>query len=256
MLLLPFVLYYGNNALDITSYSIDNDDLSGLKIMHLSDLHNKTFGKNQEKLIEAINRFKPDIIVFTGDLVDSRRKGNQNALNLMQELSKTYPIYSINGNHDYSEDGYKLKMEMDSLGIITLENACDIYYYNDIPLQIKGVEDPIFYKKSTRDKEFRASIELLDESVYNILLSHRPERYNEYVDAKYNLVLTGHAHGGQMRIPFVGGIIAPHQGMFPNYDSGEHKSGKTTMIISRGLGNSLFPFRILNNPELIQITFN
>lgn len=255
ILLLPFLLYYGNNALDISTYTINQDELSGLRIIHLSDLHNKTFGKNQEKLIKKIDSYKPDIIVFTGDQVDSRRKGHENALTLMQELSKTYPIYSINGNHDYCEDGYELKKEMDSLGVVTLENAYDIYYYNNVPIQIKGVEDPIFYHKSSRDKEFKASIEILDDSVYNILLSHRPERFNDYVDAKYNLVLTGHTHGGQLRLPFIGGVIAPHQGMFPEYDSGVHKSNNTTMIVSRGLGNSLFPFRIFNNPEIVVIDF-
>ena len=256
ILLLPFLFYHGNNAIDITTYTIDQDDLSGLRIIHLSDLHNKTFGKNQEKLVEKINSYKPDLIVFTGDQIDSRRKGHENALTLMQELSKTYPIYSINGNHDYCEDGYELKMEMNSLGVVTLENAYDIYYYNDIPVQIKGVEDPIFYNRSSRDEEFKSSIEILDDSVYNILLSHRPERFNDYVDANYNLVLTGHAHGGQLRLPFIGGLIAPHQGMLPKYDGNEHQSDKTTMIVSRGLGNSLFPFRIFNNPEIVVIDFN
>ena len=96
-------------------------------------------------------------------------------------------------------------------------------------------------------------MEILDDTVYNILLSHRPEHFNDYVESGYDLVLTGHAHGGQLRLPVLGGVIAPHQGILPAYDAGAYTSGSTTMIVSRGLGNSLFPFRMFNNPELVVI---
>ena len=255
MLLLPFLLYHGNNALDITTFEIPSDELSGLRILHLSDLHNKSFGKNQEKIIEKINEIKPDLIVFTGDLVDGRRKGHQNALTLMDILSRNYTVYRVNGNHDFGDNGYALKPKLDELHIVTLENACDTYYYNDIPVQIKGVDDPISYDRATRESEFKNSLEILDDTVYNILLSHRPEHFNDYVEAGYDLVLTGHAHGGQLRLPVLGGVIAPHQGILPAYDAGAYTSGPTTMIVSRGLGNSLFPFRMFNNPELVVIDF-
>ncbi len=252
---LSFFLYYGNNTLDVTNFEIKSNELSGLRILHLSDLHNKSFGKNQEKIIKKINEIKPDLIVFTGDLVDGRRKGHQNSLSLMTRLSKTYKVYRVNGNHDFGSDGYEIKPKLNELHIVTLENAHDTYYYNDIPIQITGVNDPIYYKKEVREEKFKASLKIADSHIYNILLSHRPEYFSAYVDAGYDLVLTGHAHGGQVRLPKIGGIIAPHQGFFPAYDAGSYTLDSTTMIVSRGLGNSLFPFRIFNNPELVVIDF-
>lgn len=252
---LSFYLYHGNNTLDVTEFEINSDELSGFRILHLSDLHNKSFGKNQEKIIKKINEIKPDLIVFTGDLVDGRRKGHQNSLSLMTRLAKTYKVYRVNGNHDFGRDGYELGAKLDKLNIITLENTCDAYYYKNVPVLITGVNDPISYQKGIRDKKFKASLKITDNSAYNILLSHRPEYFKDYVNAGYNLALVGHAHGGQIRLPVFGGLIAPHQGFFPAYDAGSYTSGSTTMIVSRGLGNSLFPFRIFNNPELVVIDF-
>ena len=136
--------------------------------------------------------------------------------------------------------------------MIILSNSQDDTHSN---VQIKGVDDPISYDRASRETEFKNSLEILDDTVYNILLSHRPEHFNDYVESGYDLVLTGHAHGGQLRLPVLGGVIAPHQGILPAYDAGAYTSGSTTMIVSRGLGNSLFPFRMFNNPELVVIDF-
>lgn len=255
--LMGIFLYYENNHLTVSPYKFrtDNEDMAGLKIVHITDLHNKSFGKNQIKLITLIDSLEPDVVLFTGDIIDARRDGYENALILMKDLSSKYPLYRILGNHDYSEDGLYLENLLENEALITLKNENDIFYYNDIRVSIRGIKDPVAYPRGNREEAYLSSIAMGEKEDYNILLAHRPEYFYHYIKEDYNLVLSGHAHGGQIRLPFLGGLMAPHQGIFPKFDGGLYEEKNTKMIVSRGLGNSLFPFRVFNKPEVVFIEF-
>lgn len=257
ILILGVFLYYENNHLTVSTYKLNVgiEELSGLRIVHITDLHNKTFGKNQIRLLNLVDSLDPDLILFTGDLVDARRDGYENALVLMKELSLKYPIYRVLGNHDYSEDGIYLNRLLEGENMITLRDEDAIFDYKDFRVSIRGVQDPISYPRRTREENYLNTIKMGDQGEYNILLAHRPEYFYEYVEEGYDLVLAGHSHGGQIRLPFIGGLVAPHQGVFPEFDGGLYESEDTRMIVSRGLGNSLFPFRIFNKPEVVIIEF-
>lgn len=257
VLLLGIFLYYENNDLTVSTYKLNPgiEELSGLRIVHITDLHNKTFGKNQIRLLNLIDSLEPDLIFFTGDLVDARRDGYENALVLMKELSLKYPLYRILGNHDYSDDGIYINRLLEGENLTTLIDEDYVFYYKDFGVYIRGVQDPIYYPRITREENYLNTIKMGDKGEYNILLAHRPEYFYDYVEEGYDLVLTGHSHGGQIRLPFIGGLVAPHQGVFPEFDGGLYESANTKMIVSRGLGNSLFPFRIFNKPDVVIIEF-
>ena len=275
-------LYLQNNTLTIEKFTIDlPENIAGeqtensaeensVKIVHLSDLHNKGFGKDQQKLLSEITSLEPDLILFTGDLVDSRRNGSENAFTLMSALSEKYPVYTIMGNHDFSDDGYKVLTALESTQMKTLRNESDIITINGIPLRIHGVDDPIRHSRSMREHHYKEDIGNAEPDIYNILLAHRPEYFSLYTESGHDLVLSGHAHGGQIRLPFIGGLFSPHQGLFPQYYEGMHTSAnqndaletpsndissqkEVSMIVSRGLGNSLFPFRVFNYPQIVFI---
>ena len=148
---------------------------------------------------------------------------------------------------------------MNKLGINVLENQAIEIQKDDALLNLIGVDDPSFTNEiGVEDDEIlRTEISGLNynKDIYTILLSHRPELFDTYVSENINLIFSGHAHCGQIRIPFVGGIVAPNQGLFPKYTSGKYEENNTTMIVSRGIGNSIIPFRINNRPELIVVNF-
>ncbi len=275
--------YMQNNMLTVEKYTIqlpqntiEKTENKSVKIVHLSDLHNKGFGKDQKNLMEKITELHPDIILFTGDLIDSRRKGTENAFTLMKSLSEKYPVYRILGNHDFSKNGYEISNQLEDTSVITLRNESLDINLNDINITLKGVDDPISYKRSVRQDLYTKAVGKADTDNYSILLAHRPEYFSLYEKSGYDIALSGHAHGGQIRLPVIGGFFAPHQGAFPKYDGGRYFPGEDngisrkaavsivsddlapseggfSMILSRGLGNSLFPFRIFNLPEIIFI---
>ena len=146
-------------------------------------------------------------------------------------------------------------------GVIILDNEFDKITINDESIIILGMKDPSFYPKEISADQTSYNLkETMDKigntNSFKLLLSHRPELFETYVENDVDLVLTGHAHGGQIRIPFIGGLIAPDQGLFPKYTGGIFTKNNTSMIVSRGIGNSIFPFRINNRPELVIITLN
>lgn len=269
-------LYLQNNTLTIERFTInlpeniaaeqteESAKENSVKIVHLSDLHNKGFGEDQQKLLSEIASLEPDLILFTGDLVDSRRNGGENAIILMSALSEKYPVYTIMGNHDFSDDGYKVLTALENTQVKTLRNESDMITINEIPIRIHGVDDPIRHSRSMRDHHYKEDVGISEPDYYNVLLAHRPEYFSLYTESGHDLVLSGHAHGGQIRLPFVGGLFSPHQGLFPQYYQGMHTASKqddvngssdenVSMIVSRGLGNSLFPFRVFNYPQIVFI---
>lgn len=247
--------YYENTSLQVTNYEITSEeipiDFNNYKIVQISDYHNAKSKKLNNELISKIKKEKPDIIVITGDLVDAYKTDIETSIKLIKSIKDISPIYYVTGNHEEKIDNYsKLKESLEELKVRILNNETESIKKNGYKINLIGINDPT--------NETICEIELKESSYdaksYNILLSHRPELLDVYGKNDIDLVLTGHAHGGQIRIPFVGGLVAPNQGVFPKYTSGIYQKDTTTMIVSRGIGNSIIPFRINNNPELVVIT--
>ena len=252
---------WGNNALEVNEYEIVSDRIpeafSGFRIAQVSDLHNKDFGEGYGKLLTLLSQINPDIIVVTGDLIDSRRTDVEIALKFAQQAVRIAPVYYVSGNHEARVPEYEnLKIGLIKAGAVILENQKVQITKEGESITLMGIDDPSFqesYLFGDAEGVARQAIsDLQNESDgYTILLSHRPELFDVYVDAGIDLVFSGHAHGGQFRLPFVGGLVAPNQGFFPQYDAGRFDEENTTMIVSRGVGNSIVPLRINNRPEIV-----
>lgn len=257
-------LIWGNTALTVSNIKISSSRIpiafSGFRIAQVSDLHNAEFGKGNRKLLELLSENKPDIIAITGDLVDAGHTDIGVALDFAKEAVKIAPVYYVTGNHEASLSQYdELKIELKTIGVIVLEDEAVQLKHDTEEITLIGLSDPDFTIKGDIFGEVPAMVSTKlnnladDENSYTILLSHRPELFESYVHCNIDLVLSGHAHGGQFRLPFIGGLIAPNQGLFPQYDAGLYTSGSTNMIVSRGLGNSIIPIRFNNRPEVVVI---
>ena len=251
-----------NKALELNMYNISSNELpkgfDGFRIAQVSDLHNAEMGKDNQKLISMLKDAEPDIIVITGDMIDSRNTNVDIALAFAEKAMQISPCYYVAGNHESRVSEYDaLKEGLNRLGVIVLEDAKTELIVSGEKITIIGVDDPNFKTDYLLNDEsaIKSNLnELMREDAgYTILLSHRPELFEAYVDSGVDVVFSGHAHGGQFRIPFIGGVIAPNQGLFPQYDSGIYTKENTNMIVSRGVGNSIVPFRINNRPEVIVV---
>lgn len=255
-------IYLQNNNIVISNIYFKNtkipNEFNGFKIMHISDLHNKEFGKNQKNIIKLINQVSPDIIVITGDIIDKRRTDLEDigiSLSLIEEAIKIAPIYFTPGNHEATSNTYDtLKKELINLGVIVLEESFIQINKDNSYFDLIGLQDPLFYNNKEMFKTELETLANKNADSFKILLSHRPEFIEAYAKANIDLIFSGHAHGGQIRLPFIGGIIAPGQGLFPKYTEGIYYKENSVLVVSRGLGNSRFPFRILNRPEIIVLT--
>ena len=254
---------WGNTALELNTYTISSSKLpqsfDGYRIAHVSDLHNAEMGKDNEKLLTILRDADPDMIAITGDLIDSRSTNVEIALNFIREAVKIAPCYYVTGNHEARVNEYdELKSGMESAGVIVLEDAQTEISLDGDTITLIGVNDPSYqtdYLFGDSETVMNTKLEELhtENGEFTVLLSHRPERFDTYADHGLDLVLSGHAHGGQFRLPFIGGLVAPNQGLFPEYDAGIYKEDNTNMLVSRGVGNSILPFRINNRPEVILI---
>lgn len=264
MLLLLIILWtiWGNVTVGVTRYSVTSnklpDSFDGFRIVVVSDLHNASFGSDNSQIIRKIEGEQPDIIAITGDLIDSSKTDIEKAAALVHELTQIAPCYYVTGNHEawvgtkFKELEEKLIAESVQIlrdQVIQLEKGSQT-------IQLAGLDDPDFTDRDSivQQSMLQSKINQMDLSEeFCILLSHRPETFQAYVEEGVDLVLSGHAHGGQFRLPFIGGIVAPNQGMFPKYDAGIYTQNNTTMIVSRGIGNSIIPIRFNNRPELVSI---
>ena len=219
-------------------------------------------GDGNETLLSMLQKADPDLIAITGDLIDSRRTDTAIAVEFAKKATKIAPCYYVTGNHEARISEYEtLKSGLETAGVFVLENKSVTLHQGTDVITILGMNDPSFPMPLVDDSGSTNVQSLLnsfwtDNNSYTILLSHRPELIEHYAKQGADLVLSGHAHGGQFRLPFIGGLIAPNQGFFPTYDSGLFSDGNTNMIVSRGIGNSLFPFRFNNRPEVILIELN
>ena len=246
VLLISLLCVLGNNLLKTTVYTLYTDGLErGVKIVHISDLHGKSFGKNNIKLIERVENEKPDIIAVTGDIIHRYTEKNKKvALRLVSSLCEIAPVLFVAGNHELRNKGYRFfRRDLIEAGARVLDDCpisiCDLTV---VGLKCSSLKNDKIYAVTPKD------------SGVKILLAHMPQFIERYSNAGYDVVLSGHAHGGQWRIPFTHrGIYAPGQGLFPKYTEGVHTLGETSMVISRGLGNSEFPVRLFNHPELVVI---
>ena len=254
---------WGNTALELNTYTISSSKLpqsfDGYRIAHVSDLHNTEMGKDNEKLLTMLRDADPDMIAITGDLIDSRDTDIEIALQFVREAVKIAPCYYVTGNHEARVNEYgELKAGMEAAGVTVLEDARAEISLEDETITLIGVNDPSYqtdYLFGDSETVMNTKLEDLhtEHDGFTILLSHRPELFDTYTDHNVDLILSGHAHGGQFRLPFAGGLVAPNQGLFPEYDAGIYTEDNTNMLVSRGVGNSIFPFRINNRPEVILI---
>ena len=264
LILLTVWIMWANTALEVNEYEIMSDKIpeafSGFRIAQVSDLHNAEFGEGNEKLIELLSQTNPDMIVITGDLIDSRHTDIEIALEFAWQAGKIARVYYVSGNHEARIPEYEdLKIGLVKAGVVILENQKVEITREGESITLMGIDDPSFqedYLFGDSESVARQAIENLqnESDGYTILLSHRPELFNLYVETEMDLVFSGHAHGGQFRLPFIGGLIAPNQGFFPKYDAGLFSEGSTNMIVSRGVGNSIIPIRFNNRPEIVLVT--
>ena len=261
LILLIIWIAYGNTDLEIYKYNVKSEDIpsefDNFRIVQISDLHNAEFGENNEKLLLMLKQADADIIAITGDMIDSRNTDIDVAISFAQKAVNIAPVYYVNGNHESRVLGEyeKLKQGLIDAGVTILENSSADITIGDEAITLIGINDPTFRMDIADDTmEQNIAHQLVNvipnNDNYKVLLAHRPEYFDVYV-GNVDLVLSGHAHGGQFRIPFIGGLVAPGQGFFPEYYEGSHIKENTEMIVSRGIGNSIIPFRINNKPEII-----
>ncbi len=247
-----------NRHFTVTEYEVSSprlpEEFDGFTVAQISDLHNARFGEGNRRLISALDALHPDIIAITGDFVDSRRTRIPQALEFASAIVEIAPCYYVPGNHEARIKDYStLKDGLLSRGISVVENsACEIRR-GEARISLTGLADPTFVRGSSSLTVKSSMQTAVDNSQFTLLLSHRPEFFHICAANGADVVLTGHAHGGQFRLPKLGGLFAPGQGFLPKYQSGLYKEGRTAMVVSRGLGNSLFPFRLNNRPELVTV---
>ena len=253
---------YENTTLQVSHYEIVSANLPAafhdFKIIQISDFHNTKSRKLQNSIIQTIKAEQPNLTVITGDLVDSNRTNIQVAIDFIHAIKDDTALYYVPGNHEARISDYqKLKDGLRENGVVILDNQATTWEIGGAQINLLGVNDPSMNDEDTSDERFMA--DTLADITYNrdnfsILLSHRPELFTVYAEHKIDLVFAGHAHGGQIRLPGIGGLLAPNQGWFPKKTSGTFTEDRTTMVVSRGIGNSLFPFRVNNRPELVIAT--
>ena len=236
----------------------------------LSDLHNASYGEGNSRLLQEIRNENPELILVAGDMITASIEPSTDAsIALMGELTKQYPVYYANGNHEYRmkqntdkyQDAYERYSDaIKSLGVHLLENGSARVELYKVPFRIWGLElDQSYFRRGRTAQLTSSVIEVLlgkpDEQCYNILLAHHPSYFPAYAVWGADLSLSGHLHGGMIRLPFLGGVVSPQVRLFPKYDKGMYMLDGKKLIVSAGLGNHTVNLRINNPPELVVIDF-
>lgn len=260
LLLLFYAMAYGaNNRLEITEYTYKTDALSvsfnGFRIVQLTDLHNKIFPEQNSELLDAVRGLEPDLIVLTGDIIDASNHTDVDAaLLFMQQIKDIAPVYYVLGNHEHYLD--KSVLEQFEARI----QEYGVHFLYNETVQIASNTGQTFSLIGLDDLSLQANIlkTLTEEAPddFQILLAHEPQYLKDYyAETGVDVIFAGHAHGGQWRIPFTNqGLYAPDQGLLPQYTAGMFTEGDSTLYLSRGLGNSGFPLRLFNHPEIVCVT--
>ncbi len=261
------VTVWGNITLSVEKIDIETEKINiqnGYKIAHISDYHNTKNSFLNEAVLSSLKKEKPDIIVLTGDLVDCRKTDIKKGIDFVSEIIEIAPVYYVTGNHECNisignQSAFdNMISDLKTLGATVLRNEqTQIKLSNGEKLNIFGIDDPYFHceyasqVKSATDS-LCSSLDI-EKKDFNILLAHHPEQLDIYSQYGFDLVYSGHAHGGQGRL-FGIGLIAPDQGFFPKYTSGVYEENETNLIVSRGIGNSIAPIRFFDRPHLIYTT--
>lgn len=255
VLLLAVALMF-DRRLEVNRYSVDAEQIDGvIRLALLTDLHSSSYGKGCDKIIKALRKEAPDIVLLGGDIFDDVLS-NDNATALVNALGSEFLCYYVSGNHEYwTNDIDSIKATVEAAGIEVLEGECYTVEVRGQKINICGVDDPVYdYDRMYRQMD--AADEASDNGYYTVLLSHRPEMVEEYGRYGFDLVLAGHAHGGQMRVPYVleNGIYSPNQGWMPKYTSGLYELDGYDLIVSRGLDrDSVSVPRLFNRPEIVLV---
>ena len=234
-------------------------EFDGCKIVHISDLHGHQYGEGSADLLAAVREQRPDLIMITGDLVDQEGQF-QTVPALARGLASVAPTYYVTGNHEWGLGTAKvkeLKNLLSQCGVTVLSNEYAVLERNGAQIVLAGVDDPNGYADQTTPEELRARIGDEAPGLFTLLLAHRNDRFDQYAAAGFDFVMSGHAHGGIVRLPFTDGLISTGMKLFPQWTSGLYTLGDSTLFVSRGLGNNTVPvrgFRLFNRPELAVIT--
>ena len=276
-------LYWQNNGIQTSRWETAVHGLptafNGFRIVHLSDLHGKVFGADNKRLIDAVRQACPDLIVVTGDLIDKRRSDQTDVAQtarLVRAISAVAPVYFVTGNHEWQSGLRDLLVEqVTKAGGILLDNRARILRRGNAQILVAGLADecslvqrPTGWKKGLPGRTIDvARLERLAKMKHRLLrlragrrelctlvLVHRPDLFGLWVGAGASVVFSGHAHGGQVRLPVFKGLLAPDQGILPRFSEGIYCKMQARMVVSRGLGNSSFPQRLFNRPELVIVT--
>ncbi len=244
-------IWQENRSIDVTAIEIKDDipkGFDGYKIVQLSDFHNSKMG---DKIIEKLKAIDCDIIVMTGDMVDSRNTDASGSVDFMKKAGEIAPCYYVTGNHEArAKSAYdEIVEEIKNFNVTVLDNKVCTLTKDGDEIKLVGIHDGGFDFSKSLGALLKETIK--DEDGYKILLAHRPEYIDEYDNV--DLILSGHAHGGQFNLPFIGAVFAPGQGFFPEFYAGLYEKDGKNMVVSRGLGQSLFPFRINNRFEIVVI---
>ncbi len=248
VLVIPFIIW-GNNSIVVTEYNKYSDKLSDafddFTIVHLSDLHGKNYKGRCVTLVSSLN---PDVIVITGDLIDKNDKNLDDTEEFVERIVSLAKVYFVTGNHENLSSLYPSLLEIfNKYGVTVLNNEQQAIFI--------GSENITIYGYSDSEYDIYTDV-VLDKNDFNLVLCHKPYAPELFNTIGADLVLCGHAHGGQIRLPLIGGLIAPDQGLFPEYSEGMHDFSNTSVVISRGLGNSIFPIRLFNRPEIVVVTLH
>ncbi len=268
-----FYVHYENLNLEVTHYNIRSNTIpssfQGVKFVILADLHNNSFGVDNVKLLNEIDRINPEFILITGDMIVGKKNNEYSVVfSLLSKLVISYPIYYGYGNHEqqvmsggdhYDERFDEFRIDLQKLGVHFLENE-RIYISREgesialIGLMI-GTE---YFKKVNlprmKTEYLQKLVGIQDDQCYNIMIAHNPVYFQNYIELGADLILSGHLHGGMIRLPGIGGMVSPQYKFLPRYDAGRFEKSGKTMLVSRGLGMHTIKIRVCNRPELMVVT--
>lgn len=270
VVIIVLLLLWSNCGVTVTSNTVSSNDIpkgfDGYKIVQLSDLHSASIGRNNFRLLKAVRKEQPDIIVMTGDMVSRYDTDFKVAVLLAKDLAANYPVYYIRGNHEQgldNDDRESYFSQLSEAGVTILDNdfitltaenedkinLCGLWYNLNYYHQMAK------YYKSLTAQTVQTILGDKPEG-YTILLAHNPNHLQAYTEWGADLIFCGHIHGGMVRLPFIGGLLSPETLLFPKYDAGMYQLGNSTMILSRGLGRGRMGIRIFNPPDVVSVTLH
>ena len=270
ILIIYTLIYISNNCLVIRKYNIKNkkisDKFNGLKIVHISDVHSKIFGKNNEKVIQKVKDINPDIIIMSGDIIDKREKDMDKFINMYKEIYLKYPVYYSIGNHERKLGYIKYKEyinKLRKLGVHVIINGKEKMVKDNEEIIINALKfrenmQPkklTFNRKNKYIKYMYNKLKNIDNTKFNILIAHDPENFKLYKELEMDLIFSGHVHGGLIRFGKYC-LLSPRRKFFPKYSYGKTQEDGITIITSSGMGNASIPIRLFNRPEIVEVILN